>query len=64
MQLAKCIHDTGFMRNGAQLNVSTYWYVTTAASCCAVLLQESVFSSVGKSIIDSCMSGYNGTIFA
>ena len=52
------------MRNGAQLNVSTYWYVTTAASCCAVLLQESVFSSVGKSIIDSCMSGYNGTIFA
>ncbi|EHB04042.1 Kinesin-like protein KIF15, partial [Heterocephalus glaber] len=26
--------------------------------------QESVFSSVAKSIVESCMSGYNGTIFA
>uniref|UniRef100_A0A8D0H0G5 Kinesin family member 15 n=1 Tax=Sphenodon punctatus TaxID=8508 RepID=A0A8D0H0G5_SPHPU len=25
--------------------------------------QESVFSSVAKSIVESCMSGYNGTIF-
>ncbi|OXB83254.1 UNVERIFIED_CONTAM: hypothetical protein H355_002006 [Colinus virginianus] len=26
--------------------------------------QESVFSSVAKSIVESCMNGYNGTIFA
>lgn len=26
--------------------------------------QESVFSTVAKSIVESCMSGYNGTIFA
>nr|XP_002713252.3 kinesin-like protein KIF15 isoform X2 [Oryctolagus cuniculus] len=26
--------------------------------------QESVFSAVAKSIVESCMSGYNGTIFA
>ncbi|KAJ6653873.1 hypothetical protein lerEdw1_008621 [Lerista edwardsae] len=26
--------------------------------------QESVFSSVAKNIVESCMSGYNGTIFA
>ncbi|XP_072009516.1 kinesin-like protein KIF15 [Engystomops pustulosus] len=26
--------------------------------------QESVFSSVGKNIVESCMNGYNGTIFA
>ncbi|XP_008847718.1 kinesin-like protein KIF15 [Nannospalax galili] len=26
--------------------------------------QESIFSTVAKSIVESCMSGYNGTIFA
>ncbi|KAK7114455.1 kinesin-like protein KIF15 isoform X2 [Littorina saxatilis] len=26
--------------------------------------QESVFTSVGKALIDSCIAGYNGTIFA
>jgi kinesin family protein 15 len=26
--------------------------------------QESVFSSVGKTLIESCVAGYNGTIFA
>ncbi|XP_044534229.1 kinesin-like protein KIF15 [Gracilinanus agilis] len=26
--------------------------------------QESIFSSVAKSIVESCMNGYNGTIFA
>ena len=26
--------------------------------------QESVFSAVGKSLIESCVAGYNGTIFA
>ncbi|KAK2520351.1 hypothetical protein Q9966_013498 [Columba livia] len=26
--------------------------------------QESVFSSVAKSVVESCMNGYNGTIFA
>ncbi|XP_007437595.1 kinesin-like protein KIF15-A, partial [Python bivittatus] len=26
--------------------------------------QESVFSSVAKNIVESCMNGYNGTIFA
>lgn len=26
--------------------------------------QESVFSTVAKGIVESCMSGYNGTIFA
>ncbi|XP_023581970.1 kinesin-like protein KIF15 [Trichechus manatus latirostris] len=28
------------------------------------ITQESVFSTVAKSIVESCMSGYNGTIFA
>ena len=28
------------------------------------LLQENVFSAIGRPIIDSCMCGYNGTIFA
>ena len=27
-------------------------------------MQEDVFSSVGRPIIDSCMRGYNGTVFA
>ncbi|KAK7117130.1 hypothetical protein R3I94_022631 [Phoxinus phoxinus] len=26
--------------------------------------QEEVFSSVAKNIVESCMNGYNGTIFA
>ena len=26
--------------------------------------KESVFSYVGKNLIDSCLDGYNGTIFA
>lgn len=27
-------------------------------------LQDAVFSSVAKNIVESCMNGYNGTIFA
>ena len=27
-------------------------------------LQEDVFSAIGRPIIESCMRGYNGTIFA
>ena len=27
-------------------------------------LQEDVFSAIGRPIIESCMCGYNGTIFA
>lgn len=29
-----------------------------------ILQQDSVFSSVAKNIVESCMNGYNGTIFA
>ena len=29
-----------------------------------VRLQEEVFSTVGKKIIEGCVYGYNGTIFA
>lgn len=29
-----------------------------------VLLQDAVFSSVAKNIVESCINGYNGTIFA
>lgn len=37
--------------------------------CAAVLLvlmrvQEMIFSSVGKAVIENCLQGYNGTIFA
>ena len=27
-------------------------------------MQEAVFTAVGKKIIESCVGGYNGTIFA
>ena len=29
-----------------------------------ILLQEEVFGAVGKKIVEGCVSGYNGTIFA
>lgn len=29
-----------------------------------VLHQDAVFSSVAKNIVESCINGYNGTIFA
>ncbi|XP_076449175.1 kinesin-like protein KIF15 [Babylonia areolata] len=39
--------------------IFTFDYVADSLST-----QESVFSAVGKSLIESCVAGYNGTIFA
>ena len=36
----------------------------SALILCYLYYQEDVFSSIGRPIIDSCMHGYNGTIFA
>lgn len=33
-------------------------------SSSVILQQDSVFSSVAKNIVESCVNGYNGTIFA
>ncbi|XP_016378107.1 kinesin-like protein KIF15-A [Sinocyclocheilus rhinocerous] len=37
----------------------TYDHVADMNTC-----QEEVFSSVAKNIVESCMNGYNGTVFA
>jgi hypothetical protein len=29
-----------------------------------VLIQESIFSTIGKPMTETCLQGYNGTIFA
>lgn len=30
----------------------------------SLFLQEEVFGAVGKKIVEGCVAGYNGTIFA
>uniref|UniRef100_A0A673FLK4 Kinesin motor domain-containing protein n=1 Tax=Sinocyclocheilus rhinocerous TaxID=307959 RepID=A0A673FLK4_9TELE len=43
-----------FIFSGSSHHLITVLYVS----------QEEVFSSVAKNIVESCMNGYNGTIFA
>ncbi|XP_071509705.1 kinesin-like protein KIF15 [Diadema antillarum] len=51
--------DTIIMHCKPEPKVFTYDHVTDGNTT-----QESVFTAVGKSIIESCVAGYNGTIFA
>lgn len=39
-------------------------FVKVILSYIYVILQDAVFSSVAKNIVEFCMNGYNGTIFA
>nr|Q9GYZ0.1 RecName: Full=Kinesin-like protein KIF15; AltName: Full=Kinesin-related protein KRP180 [Strongylocentrotus purpuratus]AAG01844.1 kinesin-like protein KRP180 [Strongylocentrotus purpuratus] len=51
--------DTIIMHSKPEPKVFTYDHVTAANTT-----QESVFTAVGKRIIESCVGGFNGTIFA
>ena len=58
MVVVSC-HDVCVVFKG----VMWVWFLRVSCGC-VFLLQEEVFSSVGRPIIDGCMQGYNGTIFA
>nr|XP_054749605.1 kinesin-like protein KIF15 [Lytechinus pictus] len=63
MDFGQCLEvrmpDTIIMHSKPEPKVFTYDHVTDANTT-----QESVFIAVGKRIIESCVGGYNGTIFA
>lgn len=38
--------------------------IKTKITICIIIWQEEVFGAVGKKIVEGCVAGYNGTIFA
>ena len=57
MYIAVDQHSCGFYL--VAMAIVPFFFLMFGAS-----LQEDVFSAIGRPIIDSCMCGYNGTIFA